>query len=117
MVFSPITKRRIDQFKANKRGYWSLWIFAVLFIVTLAAELVANDKPIYIHYDGKNYLPMIYNYPETMFGGDFETEAEYRDEFVSDMINEKGYMICGDKSCFSNTLNIDELNSLIKNSL
>ena len=88
-----MTKRRIEQFKANKRGAWSLWIFAVLFVVTLAAELVANDKPIYVHYDGKHYLPIIYNYPETTFGGDFETEAEYRDDFVADLINAKGYMI------------------------
>ena len=88
-----MTKRRIEQFKANKRGAWSLWIFAVLFIVTLAAELVANDKPIYVHFDGKHYLPVIYNYPETTFGGDFETEAEYRDDFVADLINDKGYMV------------------------
>lgn len=90
---SPITKRRLSQFKANKRGYLSFWIFIVLFIVTLAAEFVANDKPIYIHYDGKNYMPFLYSYPETQFGGDFETEAEYRDSFVQDLINEKGYMI------------------------
>lgn len=93
MSFSPITQRRINQFKANRRGYWSLWIFGVLFILTLCAELIANDKPIYIHFDGKHYLPILYNYPETTFGGDFETEAEYRDEFVADLINAKGWMI------------------------
>ncbi len=90
---SPITQRRIDQFKANRRGYWSLWIFMVLFIITLCAEIVSNDKPIYINYNGNHYIPMIYDYPETVFGGDFETEAEYRDEFVADLINDNGFMI------------------------
>lgn len=88
-----MTQRRIAQFKANKRGYWSFWIFTVLFILTLCAELIANDKPLYIRYDGKNYLPVVYSYPETTFGGDFETETEYRDPFVQDLITAKGYMI------------------------
>jgi microcin C transport system permease protein len=92
-TMSPITKKRIAQFKANKRGYWSLWIFAVLFVLTLAAELVANDKPIFVWFDGAPYMPIIQNIPETDFGGDFETETEYRDEFVQDLINDKGFMI------------------------
>jgi len=93
MAFSPITQRRIQQFKANKRGYWSLWLFLILFIVTLCAELVSNDKPIYINFDGGHYFPLVHDYPETAFGGDFETEAEYRDEFVTDLINDKGWML------------------------
>ena len=93
MNISPITQRRIKQFKANRRGYWSLWLFMGLFIITLCAEFVANDKPLFIHFDGKNYIPVFYNYPETAFGGDFETETEYRDAFVADLINEKGFMV------------------------
>jgi microcin C transport system permease protein len=93
MPLSPITQKRITQFKANRRGYWSLRIFAFLFFVTLGAELVANDKPLFIWFEGNHYLPMIYSYPETQFGGDFETETDYRDEFVADLINEKGFMI------------------------
>ena len=93
MKLSPITQRRIAQFKANRRGYWSLWIFLVLFIIAMAADIVANDKPLYIHFDGKSYFPLIQSYPETTFGGDFETEAEYRDTFVQDLINEKGFMV------------------------
>src|SRR5690606_13505096 len=90
---SPITQKRIEQFKANKRGYWSLWIFGVLFFLTLFAELVANDKPLLVWYDGAPYVPFVQNYPETTFGGDFETETEYRDPFVADLINESGFMI------------------------
>jgi microcin C transport system permease protein len=93
MEFSPITQKRIEQFKANKRGYWSLWIFSCLFILTLSADFIANDKPLYINYDGGHYWPLAHEYAETIFGGDFETEADYRDEFVMDLINEKGWMI------------------------
>lgn len=93
MTFSPITKRRISQFKANKRGYWSLWIFMFLFLVTLFAEFIANDKPLYINFKGESYFPVFKVYSEVEFGGDFETEAEYRDEFVQDLINDDGFMI------------------------
>lgn len=93
MAFSPITQRRLAQFRANRRGYWSFWIFLSLLFICLFAEFLANDKPFYVHYDGGHYFPTFINYPETIFGGDFETEAEYRDEFVADLINEKGYML------------------------
>ncbi len=93
MILSPITKRRIEQFKANKRGYWSLWLFLFLFILCLSAEFIANDKPIIIKYDGAYYFPVMVSYPETKFGGDFETEADYRDPFVEQLIEKKGWMI------------------------
>lgn len=96
MVFkakSPITKRRLAQFKANKRGFWSLWIFLGLLVVCLFAEVIANDKPILIQFDGGYYFPTFISYPETAFGGDFETETEYRDEFVIDLIEEKGWIL------------------------
>ena len=93
MNFSPLTKRRLQQFRANGRGFWSLWIFLALFVIALAAPFVANDKPLLVSYDGALYFPTFVNYPETVFGGDFETEAEYRDEFVQDLINDKGWMI------------------------
>ena len=93
MTLSPITQRRLSQFRANKRGYWSLWIFLALLLVCLFAEFIANDKPILIRYDGGFYTPTFVSYPETEFGGEFETEAEYRDPFVIDLINEKGWMI------------------------
>ena len=87
--FSPINIRRWQNFKANGRGFWSLWIFLVLFIVSLFAEFIANDQPLYIHYDGKSYFPVIFTYPETAFGGDFETAADYRDPFVQKLIADK----------------------------
>jgi microcin C transport system permease protein len=93
MVLSPITKRRLQQFKANRRGYISFWIFLVLFFVTLGAEFIANDKPLIVSYDGGLYLPVFNNYAETEFGGDFETEADYRDPYVAEIIGEKGWML------------------------
>jgi len=91
---TPINQRRWRNFKANKRGYWSLWLFAILFLVSLFAEFIANDKPLLVTYQGDVYFPVLVAYPETMFGGDFETEADYRDPFVRDLIrNADGMMI------------------------
>lgn len=90
---SPITKRRLAQFKANKRGYYSLWFFLVLFMVALFATFIANDKPLLVKYDGHYYVPVFKSYPETTFGGDFETEAEYRDPYVVDLIQKNGWII------------------------
>jgi microcin C transport system permease protein len=76
---SPLNRRRWQNFKANRRGFWSFWIFSILFIVSLFAELIANDRPFLIQYDGHLYFPAFVTYPETAFGGDFETAADYRD--------------------------------------
>lgn len=93
MAISPITQRRLAQFRANKRGFWSLWIFLSLLTVCLFAEFIANDKPILVMHDGAAYFPTFINYPETTFGGDFETEAEYRDPYVAELIEKDGFMI------------------------
>ncbi|MEM8833524.1 MAG: ABC transporter permease [Pseudomonadota bacterium] len=90
---SPITQRRLKQFKANKRGYCSLWIFLTLLILCLAAELVANDKPLLLKFENQLYFPIVQTYAETEFGGDFETEADYRDPYVEELINAKGWMV------------------------
>jgi microcin C transport system permease protein len=90
MKLSPLTIRRIEQFKANKRGLISLWIFLVLIFVAVFAEFIANDKPILVWHDGKLFTPVVQMLPETTYGGDFETEADYRDPFVIDLINAKG---------------------------
>tara|TARA_Y100000815_G_scaffold274233_1_gene307682 strand:- start:278 stop:1330 length:1053 start_codon:yes stop_codon:yes gene_type:complete len=90
---SPINRRRLDNFRANRRGYWSLWIFLFLFLISLFAEFLANDKPIFIQYDGHFFFPILVSYPETIFGGDFETEAEYSDPEVQNLIGKKGWSI------------------------
>ncbi len=90
---SPINKRRLGNFRANRRGFWSLWIFLALFVVTLFAELIANDRPALVNYDGEYYLPMLYDYPETTFGGFLETATEYADPEVEELIEEKGWII------------------------
>jgi microcin C transport system permease protein len=93
MRMSPLNRRRWQQFKANRRGWWSLWIFLTLFVLSLGAELIANDRPLVVYYDGDVYFPVAEAYPEVTFGGDFATEAEYRDPFVQDLINDKGWML------------------------
>lgn len=86
-------RRRWRDFRRNRRGYVSLWIFAALFLLTLGAELIANDKPILVSYRGELYTPFLSFYPETAFGGDFETEADYRDPYVRDLIKAEGWML------------------------
>lgn len=87
---SPINQRRLANFKANKRGYWSLWIFLALFIFALGAELVANDKPLLLKYKGELYVPVLYDYYETQFGGDFESPADYKDPYIQNLITQEG---------------------------
>ncbi|MCE9507044.1 MAG: ABC transporter permease [Alphaproteobacteria bacterium] len=90
---SPIAERRILQFKRNRRGYWSMWIFVGLFLFSLFAEMIANDKPIVVQYQGSFYFPIVQSYPETAFGGEFETQADYRDPVVKKLIEDKGWML------------------------
>lgn len=93
MAMSPITARRLRQFRNNRRGWYAFWIFLFLFCAALGAELIANDKPIVVKYDGAYYTPVFKSYPETAFGGEFETEADYRDAYVQELITEKGWML------------------------
>ena len=93
MNLSPLTRRRLQQFRANKRGFWSLWIFLTLFLACMCAEFIANDKPLLVRYQGHIYSPALFTYPETVFGGDFETEADYRDAYVQELITKDGWMI------------------------
>lgn len=107
MKLSPLTRRRFAQFRANTRGYVSLWLFLVLFFIALFADFIANDKPLLIKFDGQYYFPIFKSYPETVFGGDFETEAQYRDAFVKDLINAKGWMIWPPIRYSYDTINYD----------
>jgi microcin C transport system permease protein len=87
---SPITARRLANFRANRRGVWSLWIFLLLFFVSLFAEFIANDKPLAVWYDGALYSPVLKEHPETTFGGDFPTTADFTDEVLIERIKKKG---------------------------
>ncbi len=108
IAVSPLNKRRWRNFKANRRGYWSLWIFLVLFFITLFAEFIANDKPLLVRYDGGLYVPVFVSYPETAFGGEFQTEADYRDPYVKELIEKKGGYIVWPLIPFSySTINLN----------
>lgn len=91
---SPINRRRLANFRGNGRGWWSFWIFLALFVLSLFAEVIANDKPFLVVYDGGIYAPAFKFYTETTFGGDFETEADYRDPYLQNLIKKSGgYMV------------------------
>ena len=92
-AITPLTRRRIENFKANRRGFVSFWIFLFLFTGCLFAELVANDKPLLVQFNGNLYAPVLVSYPEIAFGGEFETEADYRDPFVKNLVESKGWML------------------------
>jgi microcin C transport system permease protein len=96
MALSPLNARRWRNFSRNRRAYWSLWIFAVLFGLSLFAEFIANDKPILVQYRGEYFTPIFNFYPETAFGGDFQTEAIYRDPEVKCLIASGGLEACFD---------------------
>jgi microcin C transport system permease protein len=87
---SPLNRRRWQNFKRNRRGFISLWVFLILFIGSLFAEVIANDKPFMIQYNGRFYFPSIFTYSETTFGGEFETAADYRDPYLQQKIAEAG---------------------------
>ncbi|MCY0149210.1 ABC transporter permease [Hoeflea sp. G2-23] len=89
---SPTNRRRWANFKANRRGYWSLWIFLVLFIASLLAEFIANDRPIIASYKGEILYPVLIDYPEEKFGG-FLARTDYRDPFIQEEIDANGWTI------------------------
>jgi len=89
---TPTNRRRLQNFRANRRGYWSFWIFMVLFGLSLCAEFVANDRPILVSYKGEMLFPVVVNYPEEKFGG-FLATTDYRSAYIQDEINANGWMI------------------------
>ena len=103
---SPINARRMQNFKANRRGFWSLWIFLILFPVCLFAEFIANDRPILVAYKGEILVPIFVDYPEEKFGG-FLAETDYRDPVIRDEINANGFAIWPIIRFASNTINLD----------
>ena len=92
LALSPLNRRRWRNFKANHRGYWSLWIFLVLFVLSLLAEFIASDRPLLVSYKGELLTPVFHNFPESKFGG-FLATTDYRDPFIQDEIQANGWMI------------------------
>jgi microcin C transport system permease protein len=93
MKITPVTQRRLDRFRRNGRACWSLILFLILFILSLFADFIANEKPILVVYDGSLYFPVVEAVAETTYGGFFETEADYTDPEVQDLIREKGWFL------------------------
>lgn len=93
MALRPLTLKRWAAFKSNKRGWWSLWVFSIVFVLSLFAELIANDQPFLVSYQGALYSPLLHSYPETVFGGEFGTETDYQDPYMVKKINADGWML------------------------
>lgn len=92
-LLSPINQARWGRFRQNRRGYWSLWIFAVLFVLCLCAELLANNKPLVVHYENRWYAPVLFNYSETDFGGPLATTADYQDPWLKQRLEQHGWVL------------------------
>lgn len=107
--FSPLSQRRIKSFVKNRRAYVSLLIFGTVFILTLFAEIIANDKPLLMSYKNKLYFPVLKEYAETEFGGDFPTSADYRDAYLKQKIKKHGWMIMPIIPFSYNTIDYDLL--------
>lgn len=102
----PITRRRIATFRKNRRARISLWLFAGLFVVSLLAEVIANERPLLVRYQGATYFPVLMAYPETTFGGYFKTPADYTDPAVMEMITKDGWAVFPPIRFSWNTVNL-----------
>ena len=110
MALSPINQRRFARFKEHKRGWYSLWIFLILFILSLGAEFIANDKPLVVQYDGELYFPVVKRYPETTFGGEFPLQANYKSPYIQELVAEKdGWMLWPIIPFYYSSINYDLL--------
>jgi len=107
VALSPLNRRRLANFKANRRGYVSTLILGALLLLSLFAEFLANDRPILVQYKGDLFVPVLRDYPETTFGGDFDTPANYRDPLVAGLINQEGRMIWPPIRFSYQTINFD----------
>jgi microcin C transport system permease protein len=91
--FSPVNQARWARFRHNRRGYWSLWLFLILFLCSLGAELLANDRPLLVQYRGQLYVPVLKNYTEQTFGGAFATAADYQDPWLQHQLASHGWAL------------------------
>lgn len=104
---SPVNRARWLRFKANRRAWWSLWIFTLVFALSLVSELVANEEPLLIWYEGKPYFPLVQDYTELDFGGDFDLMADYRDPYLQELIESSGWILWPPIPYAYNTINYD----------
>lgn len=104
---SPLNQRRWRSFKAHRRGYWSLWIFLVLFGFSLVAEVLCNDRPVLVQHQGSLYFPVLRDYSERTFGGQFDTTTDYRDPYVRELIEKDGWMLWPPVRFNHQTINYD----------
>ena len=103
---SPVNQARWARFRHNRRGYWSLWIFAVLFALSMCSELIANDKPLLVHFKDRWYVPVLATYSESDFGGPFATPAEYQDPWLREQIAQHGWAIWAPIRFGANSINL-----------
>ncbi|HET8903964.1 MAG TPA: ABC transporter permease [Saccharospirillum sp.] len=106
-ILSPVNRARWLRFKSNRRAWWSLWIFMVVFTLSLFSELVANEEPLLIWYEGKPYFPLVQDYTELDFGGDFDLMADYRDPYLQELIESNGWILWPPIPYAYNTINYD----------
>jgi len=104
---SPVMQARVRRFKAHRLGWVSLWLFLLVFVLSMGANLIANDKPLLVSHQGNLYAPVFKTYPETTFGGVFETETEYRDPVVRQLIEQDGWMLWPVVRFADQTVNFD----------
>lgn len=102
---SPVNQARWARFRRNRRGFWSLWIFAVIFVLSLASELIANDRPLVAHYQDRWFFPALVNYSESDFGGPLATRANYQDPWLAQRIEQRGWILWAPIRFGANSIN------------
>lgn len=105
MTLSLINQQRWQRFRHNRRGYWSLWIFLVIFMLSLGAELLANSQPLLVRYQARWYMPLLHTYSERDYGGEFATAADYQDPWLQQRIAQQGWAIWAPIRFSDNTIN------------
>ncbi|MGB1239263.1 MAG: ABC transporter permease [Pseudomonadales bacterium] len=107
MARLTINQKRWLKFKANRRGYFSLWLFSIFLLISLCSEFVANDRPLLVSYAGKLHSPVFFDYTELDFGGDLELAVDYRDPYIQELIEEQGWLLWPLIRYSYNTINYD----------
>lgn len=105
MRLSPLNQQRWQRFRHHRRGYWSLWIFLSVFMLSLCAEFIANDKPLLVHYQQRWYAPLFFNYSESDYGGPFATAADYQDPWLQQRIENHGWALWAPIRFGANSIN------------